>query len=177
MPFPVPFRSTALVLACAFCMAGPARAAPPPQLEPQIERLVALLGDSYARGYPKTTMVQAVGLPDGRKLALAIFTIEAYGGGNNHRQYIAVFEDEVDESGPRNHFTLLDVMQIGGKGWRAVPELRAEVQAEDETGPVRFAIPALVNTPGDALNFPSRKSIIRLVFDRRLLEVPAEVAP
>lgn len=171
MPFRLRSHAGALALACTVCLAVPGHAAPPPLMAPQIERLVALLGDSYAKGYPQAAMVQAVSLPDGRKLAVAVFTIEAYGGGNNHRQYLALFEDEADESGPRDHYLLLDVMQIGAKGWRAIPQLQVETRVDASSGKLQFLIPALANLPGDALNFPSKKTLIRLTFDRRLTEV------
>ncbi len=177
MPLTVPFRRAAVALACALCMAGSANAAPPPQLEAQVARLAALLGDSYSKSVPGSAQVQAVSLPDGRKLAVAVFTIEAYGGGNNHRQYLAVFQEEIDESGPRNHYTLLDVMLVGAKGWQAIHELKVEVELDEQSGTVRFAIPALVNVPGDALNFPSKKTMIHLAFGGRLLEVQPGAAP
>jgi len=172
----MPFRRflNPLVLACAACLAAPAHAVEPTPLEAQIKRLAGLLGDSHATAYPESAMVQTVSLPQGRTLAVAVFTIESFGGGNNHRQYLALFEQDRNEQGPLDHFSMLDVMLIGAKGWRAIPALKVDSRVDENTGKVLLAIPAMVNTPSDALNFPSRKATILLEFDRELRELKGE---
>ncbi len=168
----------AAVLACTACLAMPAQAVQPMPLEAQLKRLAGLLGDSYATPYPEQAQLQSFSGPHGEKLVLALFTIEAYGGGNNHRQYLAVFEDEADESGPRGHHMLRGVTQVGAKGWRAVRTLQAEARFDKESGTAQFLVPAIVNTPSDAANFPSKPASIRLLLDRSgLAEVPARSAP
>lgn len=163
-------------LASAACLAAPAHAVQP-ALETQLERLAGLLGDSHATAYPQAAQVQKLSGAYGQQLVLALFTIEAYGGGNNHRQYMAVFEEEIDESGPRGHLMLRGVTQVGAKGWRAVTKLQAEARVEGQSGRTRILVPAFANTAGDAANFPSRKTTIHLLLDRNLGEVQAEVAP
>ncbi len=154
------------VLACALGAAMPAYAVEASQLDAQLKRLAGLLGDSYATAYPELAQVQTIEGPHGRKLAIALFTIESYGGGNNHRQHLAVFEEENDESGPRNHFMLRDVVLIGAKGWRAIRELKAQARVDEAAGKTTLLIPALANMPTDALNFPSRKTTITLEIGR-----------
>lgn len=163
----------ATILSCLLCTASAAPSAPPTLLTAQVQRLVDLMRDSYATGYPEATLVQMVSPSKGRNLALTVFTIEAFGGGNNHQQFFAVFEHEVDEAEKREHYRLIDVMPIGGKGWRAVMELKARTQAGKNAGEVQFLIPALEVGPGDAPNFPSRKATIKLVLGERLTEVKA----
>jgi hypothetical protein len=166
------FRPAALLL-CLTLAASTAHAAPPAPkpLVAQVERLVELLRDSYATGYPEATMVQMVSPAKGRKLALAVFTIEAFGGGNNHQQFFAVFEHELDKAEKREHYTLIDVMPIGGKGWRAIMDLKAKTQTSKNSREIQFLIPALEVGPDDAPNFPSRKATIKLVLGDRLTEV------
>lgn len=175
----MPFRRflNPLVLAGAACLAAPAHAVEPTPLDAQIKRLAGLLGDSYATAHPEGAMVQTLNLPQGRTLAVAVFTIESFGGGNNHRQYLALFEQDRNEQGPLDHFSMLDVMLIGAKGWRAVPALKVESRVDEKTGKVVLAIPAMANLPNDALNFPSRKTTIRLELDRELRELKGEAAP
>lgn len=167
-------RLCAAALLLSFTLAAvPAHAAAalPKPLVAQVERLVELLRDSYATGYPEATMVQMVSPSKGRNLALAVFTIEAFGGGNNHQQYFAVFEHELDKVEKREHYTLIDVMPIAGKGWRAIMELKAKTLTSKNSREIQFLIPALEVGPEDAPNFPSRKSTIKLVLDERLTEI------
>lgn len=164
----------AALLACAACLAVPAHAVQPAPLDIQVERLVGLLGDSHAEADPKSALVQTIGLPQGRTLKLVAVTISHYGGGTNHRQYLALFEQERDDGGLREHHTLLDVMQVGAKGWRMVRELKAEARVDGQTGKVHLRLPVLVNAPSDALHAPSRKATIQLEFDRELRELAAE---
>lgn len=166
----------AAILACAACLAAPVHAVQPTRLDAQLERLIGLLGDSYATAEPRSALVQAISLPDGRALTLAAVTISHYGGGTNHRQYLALFEQDRDEKGPREHFTLLDVMQVGAKGSRMIRELKADARLDARTGKIHLRIPALANTPADALHAPSRPTAIALEYDRELREVTAEGA-
>jgi len=165
--------AVAVLLSCMLCTASAAPAAPPKLLTAQVERLVALMRDSYATGYPEATLVQMVSPSKGRNLALTVFTIESFGGGNNHQQFFAVFEHEVDKAEKREYYRLIDVMPIGGKGWRAVMELNAKTQKGKNSSEVQILIPALEVGPDDGPNFPSRKTTIKLVLGERLTEVKA----
>ena len=91
------------ILVLLFCLisTGLAAAAPvsikaPKPLLAQVQRLSELLRDSYAVWYPDATMVQLVKVREGEALALVVFTVEGFGGGNNHTQYFAAFTPETD---------------------------------------------------------------------------------
>lgn len=167
--------AVSLVLSTSLAAAEPRQASrqAPELLTQQVAHLVALLRDSYATGYPEGTLAQEVGIGQDRKLALAVFTIEAFGGGNNHTQFLAVFEHESGEHARQEHYSLVDVMPIGGKGWRAIERLQVTANQDGKTGSIHFAIPALKNGLDDAANFPTRPAVIRLVLDKGRLSEPA----
>ena len=145
-------------------------AEPPKALLAQVERLTELLRDGYAQGYADATLCQILTVDEYQQLALAVFTIEGFGGGNNHRQYFAAFRVDVDASQPP-YYSLLDVIAIGGKGWRGVEELNATLDVEPERMLIRFG--ALEVTDQDAPNFPSKKTVVTLVLeDGQLHEQP-----
>lgn len=151
------------------------QAAPPTLPKPlatQIERLVGLLKDRYASGYPDATLTQKVrvGAGQGQEWMLVVFTIEGFGGGNSHAQYLAVFEvDSEDKNNP--YYSLLDFRHVGGKGWRAINQLGARVSSPAKSGIVNIDLDAQVVADGDAPNFPSKKATVRLVMkDGKLLE-------
>ena len=50
-------------------------------------------------------------------------------------------------------------------------ELKAKMVTSKDSQELQFLIPALEVGPGDALNFPSRESTIRLVLNKRLTEI------
>ncbi|MYM38135.1 hypothetical protein [Duganella qianjiadongensis] len=163
-----------VVFIWAICCASAAAAAPaakaPPALLEQVQRLSELLRDGYAVLYPDATMVQQVTVSKGQQWALVAFSVEGYGGGNNHRQYFAVFSMEPDQSGV-TFYSLLDVMRIGGKGWRSVVKLNAKVIGQAKNGATLISLDGLEVTTGDAPNFPSKKITISLLFkDGRLIE-------
>ena len=55
----------------------------PKQLSEQVERLVKLLSDGYAVGYPKATMYRPLEGKTGGEVGLVVFTVEGWGGGNS----------------------------------------------------------------------------------------------
>lgn len=134
----------------------------PKPLVTQVQRLTELLRDSYATWYPDATMVQLVKIREGDELALVIFTVEGFGGGNNHTQYFAAFAPETDEKG-KQHFSLIDVMPIAGKGWRGVMNLNAKVTRNPKSNETLIAFDGLEVTGDDAPNFPSKKVTINLL--------------
>lgn len=147
----------------------PASDAPKPLLE-QVQRLSELLRDSYAAWYPDATMVRLVQPGAGEELALAVFTVEGFGGGNSHTQYFAAFAPNADPEG-KAHFSLIDVMPIAGKGWRAITEFAPHVTRDAGRNEISIAIDALEVTADDAPNFPSKKTTLHLVLkDGRLAE-------
>ncbi len=144
--------------------------APPKLLFAQIKRLTDLLSDEYAVGYPEAMLVQTLKLDAGDEIVLAVFTIEGFGGGNNHKQYLAVFSPAMKEK-RKQHFTLIAVTPIAGKGWRAIRNLNARVSRNIKTGDMAIAIDALEVGADDAPNFPSKAVTINLSLQNgRLLE-------
>lgn len=158
-------RRFALVLFCQFfCLsvaaAQPASKVPAPLLG-QVQRLSELLRDSHAVLYADATSVQIVKLREDNQLALVVFTLEGFGGGNNHTQFLAAFRVE-----DMAYFRLLDVIPIGGKGWRAVNDLKAKVtpvKGAQVSQDASIFIDALENSTGDSTNSPSKKVTVHLL--------------
>lgn len=159
-------RHLLAVLALGFTLgASAAPPAPPRALAEQVGRLVELLRDSHATGYPDATLTQTLKLGPDRELVAAVFTIEAFGGGNNHTQFLALFEHETGATAKQEHYSLVDVLPIGGKGWRAVHKLELTAQHDAGSGRTTLALPALERKPEDAANFPSKPVTVKLVLD------------
>ena len=114
-----------LSLGCTLATAAPAASRVPKPLAAQVQRLVALLSDGNAVGYPGATRFQTIKRDVGGEIALVVFTVEGFGGGNNYSQYFAVFSPGTTGKG-KQHFMLIDVMQIGRPGWRAVEKLNVK---------------------------------------------------
>ena len=165
-------------IAILFCLlsvtviAAPISTQSPKALTDQVQRLTELLKDSYAVGSPDSIMVQMVKQGAGDNLALVIFTIEGFGGGNSHTQYLAAFNVDTDDAGKRLHFTLIDVVPIAGKGWRGVQALNAKVSVNSTRGEKTISLQALEVIATDAPNFPSKKVTITILLnDGRLSEL------
>jgi len=154
-----------LLTAALFFICTLAQAAEPkpiPQaLEAQIGHLVALLKDSYATGYPDAALVQTLDTGEDSQVTLAVFTIEGFGMGNNYSQYLAAFTPEENEEGVP-HYSLLDVMRIGGDSWRAIDKMDARLVSDPSGEQTLIDIAAMENTDDDAPNFPSRAAVIHL---------------
>ena len=168
-------KKTVAILFCLLSVtviAAPAPAKAPKALTDQVQRLTELLKDSYAVGSPDSIMVQMVKQGEGDNLALVIFTIEGFGGGNNHTQYLAAFNLNRDDAGKRPHFTLIDVIPIAGKGWRGIQTLNAKVSVNSTRSEKTISLQALEVTDRDAPNFPSMKVTINILLnDGRLSEL------
>ena len=153
-------------------IAAPTPTKAPKALTDQVQRLTELLKDSYAAGDPDSIMVQMVKHGVSDNLALVIFTIEGFGGGNNHMQYLAAFNLDRDEAGKRQHFTLIDVIPIAGKGWRGIQTLNAKVSVSSTRSEKNISLQALEVTERDAPNFPGKKVIVNILLsDGRLSEL------
>lgn len=154
-------------LLSSFAYASPDNKVPVAMVK-QVAHLTELLRDSYAVGYPEATMYQSLHFKNGTDIALAVFTVEGFGGGNNHQQFLAVFYPENEQG--KQHFVFGDVMQIGGKGWRSIESLQAKASQLNSRHYV-ITLPALENGPDDAPNFPSIKSKISVTLkDGKLSE-------
>ncbi|HNM42516.1 hypothetical protein [Plasticicumulans sp.] len=159
----------------SLCLSPPVWAAPPPALLEQVQRLSELLRDGYASWYREATETQTLQPDAGQTLLLVLFTVEGFGGGNRHTQYLAAFEAG-EGAGGKPYYTLLDVIAIGGKGWRAIEKLQAratrgrtpieKLQARATRGrtpgEIVLSLPAKVVGPDDAPNFPGRPASVRL---------------
>lgn len=162
-----------LLLACTLTHA--AEPAPVPKaLEEQIGRLVALLKDSYATGYPEASLTQTLNTGEESQVTLAVFTVEGFGRGNNYSQYLAAFFPDENEEGVPN-YRLLDVIRIGGDSWRTIQNLQAKLVSDPAGEQTLIDIPVMENTDEDAPNFPSRAAVIHLSLDDsqslRLVEI------
>ena len=142
--------------------AAPASVKAPKPLLVQVQRLTELLRDSYAVWYPDATMVQFAKVREGEELVFVVFTVEGFGGGNNHTQYFAAFTPETDEKG-NQHFSLIDVIPIAGKGWRGVMTLNAKVTRNPKSNETLIAFDGLEVAGDDAPNFPGKKVTINLL--------------
>jgi len=130
----------------------------PKQLGEQVERLVMLLSDGYAVGYPKATMYRPLGLKTGGEVVLVIFTVEGWGGGNSFTQFLAVFSKGTDDK-EKEYFTFIDAMPVGSGGWRQVEQLDVNTLPSKTKGESLFSIKVKVNAEQDPPNFPSKRSI------------------
>lgn len=157
-------------ISSALVAAAPGTTNVPKPLLIQVQRLTELLRDSYAVWYPEATMVQSVKIHEGEELSLVVFSIEGFDGGNNHTQYLAAFTPETDDKG-KQHFSLIDVMPIAGKGWRGVMNLNAKVSRNPKNNNTLITVDALEVASGDPQNFPSKKVMINLLLkDGRIVE-------
>lgn len=161
-------------LASLSVAAAPAK--PPKPLLAQIQRLGELLRDSHAVLYPEATQVQFVSPRKGEEMALTVFTVEGFGGGNSHVQYLAAFSTETSDQG-KPHYTLIDVVQIAGKGWRGIPTLAARLAPGPARGETLIMLDALEVTADDAPNFPSKKITVTLSLKGGRLTELASPAP
>jgi hypothetical protein len=149
-----------LLLACTLTHA--AQPEPIPEaLEEQIGHLVALIKDSYATGYPEATLTQTLDTGEESQVTLAVFTVEGFGMGNNYSQYLAAFSPETNEEGVL-HYSLLDVIRIGGDSWRVIDKLEAKLVSDPAGEQTLIDIPVMENTYDDAPNFPSKAAVIHL---------------
>ncbi len=165
--------AASLLFVCT--VAHSAEPAPLPKaLEVQVERLVALVKDSYATGYPEAAMTQTLNTGEESQVTLVVFTVEGFGMGNNYSQYLAAFTPDENEEGVP-YYSLLDVVRIGGDSWRAIETLDAKLVSDPAGEQTLIDIPAMENTADDQANSPSKAVVIHLSLEgsqtQRLVEV------
>lgn len=142
----------------------------------KVEQLAALLTDGYAELFEQEDNVRfGPLLPGEGHAAVAVFSIEGFRKSNSHNQYLAVFAHVVNETGelddPHEPYRLLDVMQIGGKGWRSFLKAPLTIQ------PGLITLEGLNYAASDALCCPSLPFRTRFRFeDGRLQEVVSDLA-
>ncbi len=133
----------------------------PGPLTAQLPRLAALYGDARSREDVEGRMLQRVTRAPGDELALVMWGINGFAGGKRDLQFLAVFAVEKNEQGAP-HFRLVDVIAVGGHGWRRAGDLKATVAHDARTGDTSIAFPALENTRSDPPGAPSGKVTVRL---------------
>lgn len=162
----------AVLLASLLCTAAVAEPASAP-VKAQLERLSALLSDGHAVGLIDDAETQVVNAGADDEMLLALFVVEGHGGGNGYVQYLAAFTPGTDADG-KPWYSLIDVLPVGGKGWRALDGFAPRVTKTETAGTTRLAFDVLENAGEDAPNFPSRKARLVLELrDGRLFEAPA----
>ncbi|HLA74687.1 MAG TPA: hypothetical protein VJM76_02085 [Gammaproteobacteria bacterium] len=131
----------------------------PPQLKLQADSLAALLKDSYAEEYGRKYYVFTQG--SGTRVAAVFYGFEGYGLGNNWSQYLAVFSVlSGAEPGQlkTDYFSLLDVVKIGAKGWRAADFEKVKITHNSKPFETIIVISIKEVISGDPPNFPSKQS-------------------
>lgn len=173
----------------------------PKVLTAQVQNVIKLLSDGDAVSYPQATMVQRIKRGKHDEVDLVVFSIEGFGGGNNYNQYLAVFIKNTTTH-RKQHYTLIDVMHIGGGSWRKIQKLNAKTTGnlidvanlgqyhwgDEELSTLKdqtmvdnikngstILIDALENSGMDCPNFPSKETTIKLVLKGgRLYEQEAQ---
>lgn len=145
------------------------------EISDKIATLVKLLSDGYAEEYKEARGIHIFHAPMGSTIAVAVFTIEGFGAGNNHTQFMAVFAtqgEELKERSPRMP-SLLDVAAVGGKGRRSVDF--KDISMDNRGQDVAINLDTQEYAPDDPMCCPSRKSktvyVIRPQVGGRLKEI------
>jgi len=156
-------------------MLFPAAAHAGDSLEVSVRQLIRLLSDSTTSEVGKARHI--VRSNDSRHLAAVFFSLEGFNGGNNHTEYLALFEpdwgggEEMTESERIDQnvkkFRLVGYVPIGGSGWRmSVPE-SCRIERD------RIQLNTLEQGANDSVNAPTKpgKTIV-LIRPRQLIEIP-----
>ena len=128
------------------------------QINTRVTQLGAMMGDSNSQEYPEARGIQILrNDKEDMLVAVAVFTIEGLGGGNNYTQFMAVFAalSEETEAHPKR-MSLLDVMAVGGKGLRGI-DFR-HIGIEQSKRNIVITVPTAEYGPNDAMCCPSIKS-------------------
>jgi len=146
------------------------------EVNSKVTQLTSMIGDPYSQEYTSARGIQIMirDNKDNLAVAVAVFTIESFGLGNNYTQFMAVFANLSKESeGHPQKLSLLDFMAVGGKGIRSLDfkNIRLKQSQRD----IIIAVPTSEYGPEDAMCCPSIKSeaqfIIRPRVGGRLLEI------
>ncbi len=139
----------------------------------KVDQLAALLTDGYAAlSEQKDNVGFGSLLPDEGHAAVAVFSLEGFRKSNSHNDYLAVFAHVANETGelddPHEPYRLLDVMQIGGKGWRSFSKAPLGVE------PGLITLEGLTYAKSDPLCCPSIPFTTAFQMqDGRLQELPS----
>ena len=133
------------------------------EVDAKVTQLAAMLGDSHSAASPEYRGIRTMTDRDGTTVAVAVFTVEGFGGGNNHIQYMAVFASlDAEAAGRQPRMSLIDVMAVGGKGIRAVES--GNIKIGRSKSDVVVAVPTKNYAPSDAMCCPSIKSEAQFAF-------------
>jgi hypothetical protein len=140
------------------------------ELNAKISTLVELLSDGYAVYVNNSSSAETIHYGEGGEYSIVLFNMEGFGGGNNFSQYLAVFSID-SRTNNKKHFSLVDVIQIGGGGWRVISSI-VNSSYNSMAGDTAITFDGLENTADDASNFPSKKINIVFVIKKgsRLIE-------
>jgi hypothetical protein len=153
----------------------PAISAENQTLDRAIDSLVEALRDTDAAEHRKARQVHYVSGKN--EIALVLFTIEGFNGGNNYTSYLAAFEPSwafdrsKGKAQQRNaddirKYRLVGYSPIGGKGWRSVDFTNISVEKRQVTLPTKEYV------SGDPMCCPSKNgTAIYKVENRQLVEV------
>ncbi len=127
------------------------------EISAKVTQLAEMLSDGYAEEVKENRGIQIFSPKGFAELAVAIFTVGGFAMGNNATQYMAVFTVLSEESqGHPQRFSLLDVMAVGGKGWRSVDHKKVKLIKEKDR--IVVSLNTFEYSPKDAICCPSRKS-------------------
>jgi len=128
------------------------------EINTRVTQLAAMMGDSYSQEYPDYRGIQILrNDKEDRLVAVAVFTIEGLGGGNNYTQFLAVFAAmSGDTEGHPKRMSLLDVMAVGGKGLRGI-EFK-NIRMKQSKRNITITVSTAEYDPNDAMCCPSIKS-------------------
>jgi hypothetical protein len=124
----------------------------------KLTTLISLLRDGYAHEYKEARGIHIFRTSAGSSVAVAIFTIEGFADGNNYSQFMAVFATLGTklEGQPPRPLSLLDVMAVGGKGWRSVDPKNVLISSRGDE--ISINLDTREYAPQDPMCCPSKKS-------------------
>ncbi|WP_130470538.1 hypothetical protein [Candidatus Magnetaquicoccus inordinatus] len=166
-----------LLLCLPSSLLAGAAAVIPPELDRQIVKLADLLRDAVAEENREGRIVQTIRNVPGGELVLVVLSVGGFAGGNMHTQYLAVFSWDEDAQAAR-YYTLVDVIAIGGRGWRSISAISPQGSYNMKSGAVCLHFEAMINQQEDAPNFPSSKGKVQFLLQAaRLQEIQEKNSP
>ncbi|WP_139798654.1 hypothetical protein [Andreprevotia lacus] len=90
-------------------------------LQRRVDGLIAAFSDGMAVSYPEFRSIHYGKVFESPRDAVVLFSIEGFGGGNYHAEYLALFAavpPDRFEGRATQPYRLVAVSKIGGRGWR-----------------------------------------------------------
>jgi hypothetical protein len=128
------------------------------QVAKKVTALIELIRDAKAEEFQEARCIHMYRTAHGTTVAVAIFTVEGFWGGNNYTQYMAVFANlaEVVESRTPKLLSLRDFAAIGGGGWRNIDPKNVAITSQGEA--ITINLSTKEYGPDDPGCCPSKKS-------------------